>query len=548
MGFGNWIEDYVNRIGESGLASEASGTSNIARQVANDNVNQNVSDEQSSSDEVMESKENDGVSPTAEESNRNKIRNLNKTFSDTEVDDDFFKLGDKQNRKMWEEQFVKDIGDKYSPERAFGMGDITLSRDWEKANKKYEETGDIDDLYSAMRMAEEVVARKGSTTNRAAKKDADTWTARYNEARSKFDKAERNEGYMDTINSNGDYLTKYGAATASLRDAMENFIKNPTSENLRRYESEYKTWQPLNTSMSYDLVEAIIHYNDGDYYNKYKDSHTIGDDLSSRFQAAHDKFIASSKTKASPAKTTSETVKEAAKKTTGSVKNEPVPSDELAADLAMKAETEDETKAETEDETKAVKRNKTPDIVTPKDFDEDLISTPKADNDAKASSGNNWSNKGSNYVDNLINKYRKKFGDNAFGNYVALRKLMSPKGFYAMAKDGFAGFKEFAKKVDAGDVSDEELAQLYDFLTKDENSEDLFVSAERFYDKNLSNSSNTPIEKIESDTSKRTDDTEYNLGLKREDEKSKVASDEKVKSFFKTLLKFDPVVRKVGRI
>ena len=527
MGFGNWIEDYVNRIGESGLAAEASGTSNIAQKVANDAANQNVSEEQSSSDEVTETKENDGVSPTAEESNRDKIRNLNKTFADTEEDDDFFKLGDKQNRKMWEEQFVKDIGDKYSDERAFGLGNMALTRDWEKANKKYEETGDIDDLYSVMRLAEEVVARKGASKNRANKADVDTWTSRYNEAKNKFDKAEKNESYMETINSNGDYLTKLGAATTSLKDAMENFIKSPTAENLKRYNDAYVDWQPINSKMSSDLSDALINYNDGDYYNKYRNTITIDDDLAGRFQDAEKKYISSK------AKTTSDTVKEATKKAPVVDSTAPVVDSTAPVAAAMK------------DKTDVAGRN-----VTPKGLNDvsDAKADAKADNGAKANSGNNWSNKGSNYVDNIINKFHSKYGDGVIGNVAALKKLMSPQGFYAMAKDGFEGFKEFAKKVDAGEVSDEELAKLYEFLTKDENSEDLFVSANRFYDKNNLLSGNSPIEKIESDTSKRTDETNYNLGLKREDEKSKVASDEKVKSFFKTLLKFDPVVRKVGRI
>ena len=517
MGFGNWIEDYVNRIGESGLASEASGTSNIAQKVTADAANQSVSDEQSSSEEAMESKENDGVSPTAEESNRDKIRNLNKTFSDTEVDDDFFKLGDKQNRKMWEEQFVKDIGDKYSPDRVFGLGEMTLNRDFEKALKKYEETVDIDDLYSAMRMAEEMVARKGANKNKANKAEADTWTSRFNELKNSFDKAEKNESYMDIINNSGDYLTKLGEAATSLSNAMENFIKSPSDENYKRYKDAYGAWLPINSKMSTDLSDALVNYNEGKYYDKYRDTITVNDDLSGRFQDAEKKYLSSK------AKTTSDTVKEATEKAPEE-KSEPTP-----ADLAMKDETDDEPE---------VVSRKTPDAVT-----------SKANNEVKASNGNNWSNKGSNYVDNLINKYRSKYGDGVIGNLAALKKLMSPAGYYAMAKDGFEGFKKFAKKVDAGDVSDEELAQLYDFLTKDENSEDLFVSAERFFDKNNSLSGNSPIEKIESNTSKRTDETEYNLGLKREDdEKSKVASDEKVKSFFKTLLKCDPVVRKVGRL
>lgn len=519
MGFGNWIEDYVNRIGESGLAAEASGTSNIAQKVADDAANQKVSEEQSSSEEAVETKENDGVSPTAEESNRDKIRNLNKTFSDTEEDDDFFKLGDKQNRKMWEEQFVKDIGGKYSDDRIFNLGNAALEKDWEKANKKYEETGDIDDLYSVMRMAEEISGRKNVSTG-ALRDGLDTWTSRFNEAKNKFDKAEKNESYMETINNEGDYLTKLGAATTSLRDTMENFIKSPTEENLKRYNDAYVAWQPINSKMSSDLSDALINYNDGEYYNKYRDSITIDDDLSGRFQDANKKYLASK------AKTTSDTVKEATKKA-------PVVSSDKPAVAAMK------------DETEVVGRN-----VTPKGLNDvsDAKADAKADNGVKANGDNNWSSKGSNYVDNIINKFRSKYGDGVIGNFAALKKLMSPQGFYAMAKDGFEGFKEFAKKVDAGEVSDEELAKLYEFLTKDGNSEDLFVSANRFYDKNNLLSGNSPIEKIESDTSKRTDETEYNLGLKREDEKSKVASDEKVKSFFKTLLKFDPVVRKVGRL
>lgn len=509
MGFGNWIEDYVNRIGESGLASDASGTSNIAQKVTADAANQNVSNEQSSSDEVMKSKENDGVSPTAEESNRDKIRNLNKTFSDTEKDDDgFFKLGDKQNRKMWEEQFAEDLSNKYSSKRAFNLGNTTLSKDWENAFKKYEATGDIDDLYSATRIAEELSKRNEG-------KKENEWMSRYKALADSFDKAEKNESYMETINNEGDYLTKLGAATTSLRDTMENFIKSPTAENLKRYRDAHAAWHPIISKMSSDLSEALVNYNDGKYYDKYRDTITIGDDLSGRFDEAMNKYISSK------AKTTSDTVKEA-------TKTAPVTESKLAADVAMKDEKEEEPE---------VVSRKTPDAVT-----------TKAGNDVKANSGNNWSSEGSRYVDNIINKYRSKYGDGAIGNLAALKKLMTPQGFYAMAKDGLEGFKEFAKKVDAGEVSDEELAQLYDFLTKDENSEDLFVSANRFYDKDTLLSGNSPIEKIESNTSKRTDETEYNLGLKRENEKSKVASDEKVKSFFKTLLKFDPVVRKVGRI
>lgn len=520
MGFGNWIEDYVNRIGESGLASDASGTSNIAQKVTADVANQNVSNEQSSSDEVMESKENDGVSPTAEESNRDKIRNLNKTFSDTEKDDDdgFFKLGDKQNRKMWEEQFIKDIGGKYADDRVFNLGYTTLSKDAENAYKKYEETGDIDDLYAAKRMAEEIVARTNGKTGwneEAAKK----WTSRFNEMKNKFDTAEKNESYMDTINSNGDYLTKLGSATTNLRSAMENFVNSPTAENYKRYNEAYGEWQPVNSQMSFDLSDALVNYNGGEYYNKYRDTISIDDDLAGRFDEANKKYLASK------AKTTSDTVKEATKKA-------PVEESEKSehiADVADKAE-------DKEAETKVVSRK------TPSD-------TVKAANNVKATSSDNSFSKGSGYVDNIINKYRSKYGDGAIGNTLALRKLLTPQGYAAMIKDGLEGFKEFAKKVDAGEVSDEELAQLYDFLTKDENAEELFVSANRFYDKDTLLSGNAPIEKIESNTSKRTDETEYNLGLKREDEgKSKVASDEKVKSFFKTLLKFDPVVRKVGRI
>jgi len=508
MGFGNWIEDYVNRIGESGLAAEASGTSNVAQKVADDVANQKVSDEQSSSEEVMKSKENDGVSPTAEESNRDKIRNLNKTFTDTEEDDGFFKLGDKQSRKMYDEQFAEDLSNKYSPKRAFNLGNTTLNKDFDNALKKYEETKDIDDLYSATRMAEELSKRnEGKETN--------DWTERYKTLADAFDKAEKNESYMETINSNGDYLTKLGAATTSLRDSMENFIKSPTAENYERYKEAIGAWLPMQHSMSTDLSEALIGYNDGDYYNKYRNTIELDDDLNGRFQDAEKKYISSK------AKTTSDTVKEATEK----------------APVVSPVESKPDT----------VKRNETSDAIKTKDFN-DIIVSKTGDNDVKASSGDSWSAKGSSYVDNIINKFRSKYGDGAFSNIAALRKLLSPQGYIAMIKDGLEGFKEFAKKVDAGEVSDEELAKLYDFLTKDENSEDLFVSANRFYDKNNSISGNNPIEKIESNTSKRTDETEYNLGLKREDEKSKVASDEKVKSFFKTLLKFDPVVRKVGRI
>ena len=538
--FGNWVEDYIDRIGSSGLAAEASGTSGIAGAGPKSVSSQSASDEQSSSNEAEEAMVNDGTSPEAKQSNRDKIRNLNKTFSDTSNDEDaanVFHLGDKQNRKMWDEQFAKDIvTGKYSPTKLLDRGTIALEKDYKKAAEKYEQTGDIDDLYAVTQMSGVLLDRKGkkgsSPTNVQLVDD-------YNRYKFAFNEAERNENYKELIDSNSDKINQIGLATAAINKSMNDFINNPSEETYKAYNEVYKKNQPIRDAMGDELNKAITQYGYGSYYDRNKDKFTINDDLVKRFKNTEDKYKASKKTE--PAKTTSETVKEVAASTPKK------PADEVMAKDVMSAETEGEEKA-TKKPKEDVKGSPIKDGLDYVDF----WDNPRSDKDngASGSSAANWSNSGTRMVDNVINKFRSKYGDNIIGNAAALKKLMSPAGVYSMMHDGFEGFKDFAKKLDLGEISDEELAELYDFMMKDENADELFVEANQTFDRNISDSGEAPVEKIENDTAKRLDDSTYNLGLKREDddEKSKVASDEKVKSFYSTLLKFDPVVRKVCKL